>query len=104
MHARVRLAVAAIILAVGSAQAADTITFVRLMADHGPRAEGNPLVAAGVLSLGVLPLVAAKVALVVLVVAVFAIVVRTHSRLGSAVATAGTAGGLIGAFANVAAL
>ena len=92
------------LLAVGSAQAADLITFVRLMVVHGARAEANPLVRAAVTDAGLLPLVLAKVALVVLIVAAFAIISRTQGRAGSAIATVATLAGLIGAFSNVVAL
>jgi hypothetical protein len=99
--ARLRLAVAAVLFAVGSAQAADVITFIKLMAIHGAAAEANPLVAQGYGLLGVLPLIAAKVALVVLVVALFAVIAQFRGRLGSLVATTAMVGGLVGAFANV---
>lgn len=102
--ARIRLAVVAVLFAVGSAQAADLVTFVRLMLEHGAAAEANPLVRSAVVDLGLLPLVVAKVALVVLVVAAFSIVVRTRVGTGKVVAALGTAAGLIGAFSNVLAL
>lgn len=88
----------------GSAQGADLVTFVRLMIEHGARAELNPLVRAAIADLGLLPLIVAKVALVVLVVAAFAIVIRARPRLGMTVASIATSAGLIGAFSNVLAL
>lgn len=92
------------LFAVGSAQAADLITFIRLMLDSGARAEANPLVRAAVIDGGLIPLVLAKVALVVLVVAAFAIVARTRARAGSVLATVAMVAGLLGAFSNVLAL
>jgi hypothetical protein len=98
---QVGLAIAAVLFAVGIAQGADLITFLRLMVEHGAGAEANPLVRAGVAQLGVLPLIVAKVALVALVGAVFAIVVRTRPLPGLLIATSATAAGLVGAFSNV---
>jgi hypothetical protein len=92
---KVRPAVA-VIVAVGSAQAADLVTFLRLMADHGARAEVNPLVRAAAIDLGLLPLIVAKAA--------FAIVVRTRIVAGSLVVAAATIAGLVGAYSNVLAL
>lgn len=93
-------AAAGMLLAVGSAQGADAITFVRMVRDHGLRTEANPLVA-WLTSLGdVLPLVLLKVALVVLVVAIFAVVVRRHPVAGSLVGTLAVVAGLVGAFSN----
>ena len=89
------------LLAVGSAQGADAVTFVRMVRDHGTGVESNPLVAwlatAGDPAL-LLPL---KLALVVLVVAIFAITAPRHPVLGSLVATAAVMAGLIGAWSNV---
>jgi hypothetical protein len=101
MRRQVGLAIAAVLFAIGIAQGADLITFLRLMIEHGPGAEANPLVRAGVAQLGVLPLIAAKAALVALVGAAFAIVVRTRPRVGLLIATSATAAGLVGAFSNV---
>ena len=101
---RRRLAAVAVLVAVGLAQAADLITFLRLMLEHGPAAELNPIVRSGVTDLGLAPVVLAKVALVVLIVATFVIVVRTRGRLGLLVAMAATTAGLVGAFSNVIAL
>jgi hypothetical protein len=89
------------LLAVAVAQASDTLTFMRMVGIAGIEAELNPLVAAGHDTLGMLPLVAAKLALVVLIGSVFAIVSRRHRRVAATVATAGMAAGLIGAFSNV---
>lgn len=101
MPQRVGLAIAAVLFAVGIAQAADLVTFLRLISEHGPLAEANPIIRAGATGLGVLPLVVAKVALIALVSAVFAIVVRTRPRVGLLVATSATVAGLVGAFSNV---
>lgn len=101
---RRRIAAIAVLVAVGLAQAADLITFLRLMFLHGPAAELNPIVRSGVTDFGLAPLVLAKVALIVLVVATFVIVIRTRARLGLLIATAATTAGLVGAFSNVIAL
>jgi hypothetical protein len=94
----------AILLAVGSAQAADAVTFLRMVRDHGASAEANPLVAhlAGFGHLG--PLVLAKLALVALVIAAFAAARQRHAVAGALVATLAVVAGLIGAFSNVAVL
>jgi len=94
----------AILVAVGLAQGADAVTFLRLMSEHGPGAELNPIVRAGVIDLGLMPLIIAKAALVVFVVAACSVIMRTRARLSLAVATAGTGAGLVGAFSNVLAL
>lgn len=103
-RSEVRIAVTAVLFAAGAAQAADAVTFVRLMLEHGSAAELNPIVRAGAAELGLLPLVVAKLSLVVLVVAVFTILVRSRTRLAFTVATAATTAGMIGAFSNVLAL
>jgi Domain of unknown function (DUF5658) len=90
------------LLAVGSAQGADAITFVRMVRDQGLGAEANPFVAY-LASLGDLaPLVLLKAALVLFVVAVFAVVARRHPAAGSLVATVAVVAGIVGAYSNVA--
>jgi hypothetical protein len=90
------------LLAVGSAQGADTITFLRMVRDEGLRAEANPFVA-HLASFGdLLPLVLLKAALVLLVVAVFAVLVRRHPVGGSLVGTLAVVAGIVGAYSNVA--
>ena len=64
------MAIAAVILAVGTAQAGDLITFVRMIRNEGSAAEANPIVAHGLDSVGLPALVFAKMALFVLVVAI----------------------------------
>jgi hypothetical protein len=90
------------LLAVGSAQGADALTFVRMVRDHGLRAEANPFVAALAASGDMAAMVAAKAALVVLVVAVFALLASRHPVAASVIATAGVVAGLVGAYSNVA--
>ena len=99
-----RIAALGVLIAVGLAQLADLVTFVHLMGVHGVAAELNPLVASGYGAVGLLPLVAGKVALVVLVGAVFVLVGRRRARLSAAVASVGMVAGLIGAFSNILAL
>jgi hypothetical protein len=95
------LAALAALLAVGVAQASDLLTFLRMVSIAGIGAELNPLVSEGADTLGFVPLVLAKAALVVLVGAVFTIVARSHRRTAATVATLGTLAGLLGAFSNV---
>jgi hypothetical protein len=104
MQARPRLpnAAAGMLLAVGSAQGADALTFVRMVRDHGIRAEANPFVAALASGGDMAAMVLAKAALVVVVVAVFAILATRHPVAASVIATAGVVAGLIGAYSNVA--
>jgi hypothetical protein len=104
MHARPRVpnAAAGMLLAVGTAQGADALTFVRMIRDHGIRAEANPFVAALAAGGDLGALVAAKAALVVLVVSVFALLAARHPIAASLIATAGVVAGIIGAYSNVA--
>jgi hypothetical protein len=102
--ARVRIAAIAVLVAVGVAQIADLLTFVQMVGVAGIGAELNPLVARGAETLGFGALAVVKVALVVLVGAVFTVVARRHRRVAAGVATAGTLAGLIGAFSNVIAI
>jgi hypothetical protein len=98
------VAAIAVLLAVAVAQASDLLTFIRMVTLAGIGAELNPLVALGANTLGFVPLIAAKAALVLLVVAVFTIVARSHRRVAATVATTGTMAGLLGAFSNVLAI
>ncbi len=95
-------AAAGMLLAVGSAQGADALTFVRMVRDHGLRAEANPFVAALAAGGDVGAMVLAKGALVVLIVAIFAVVVARHPFVACLIATAAVAAGLLGAYSNVA--
>jgi len=90
------------LLAVGSAQGADALTFVRMVRDHGIHAEANPLVAALAAGGDLGAMVVAKVALVVLIVAIFAVVVARHPVVACLIATTAVAAGLLGAYSNVA--
>jgi hypothetical protein len=101
---RPRLATLGVLVAVGLSQIADLVTFVRLMSVRGVAAELNPLVAHGYDSLGLLPLIVSKVALVVLIAAAFAVIARSRARLSSVIASAGMVAGLMGAYSNIAAL
>jgi hypothetical protein len=94
-------AAAATLLAVGAAQASDGITFVRLLIEHGPAAEANPIVAA-LASAGMLGLLlVAKVAVVALVVGVVLLCCRRYPIAAGLVATLGVFAGLLGATSNV---
>jgi hypothetical protein len=102
LHPRTPNAAAGMLLAVGSAQGADALTFVRMVRDHGIRAEANPFVAALAAGGDLVAMVLVKAALVVLVVAIFAVVVARHPLLACVVATFAVTAGLVGAFSNVA--
>jgi hypothetical protein len=93
-----------VLIAVGVAQLADLVTFVRLMGTHGVAAEANPLVASGFDSLGLVPLVVGKVALVILIAAAFVLVARSRARLSTVIASAGVVAGIVGAYTNTVAL
>ena len=92
---------AATLLGVGAAQATDAITFVRLMLDHGPAAEANPL-AAHLMGSGMLgTLLLAKVATVLLVLAAVLVAQHRYPWVAALVVTVGVGAGLIGATSNV---
>lgn len=98
------MAILAVLLAVGIAQAGDLLTFIRMILTVGVHAELNPLIRGGVGVIGIEGLILVKIALVAFVVATFAFVYRYHPRVAAFVATFGTVAGLIGAFSNVIAL
>lgn len=98
------IAIVAVFLSVGIAQAGDLLTFVRMVLAVGVHAELNPIVRGGVGIVGIEGLILVKLALVAFVVATFAFVYRYHPRVAALVATVGTAAGLIGAISNVLAL
>jgi hypothetical protein len=95
------MAVVAVALAVGVAQAADLLTFIRMMLTIGAHAEANPLVRTAFGAVGVEGVIVLKTALVAFVVATFAFVYRYHPRVAATVATVGMIAGLIGAVSNV---
>lgn len=99
------MAIPAIILAVGTAQAGDLFTFIRMILHEGPAAEANPIVAQGIDSIGLPALVIAKVCLFVLVIAIVTVLAHAgaarRARTAAFVATFAVAAGLIGAFSNV---
>jgi hypothetical protein len=101
---RAWLAAGGVAVAVGLAQLADLVTFLRLMAVHGTAAEANALAAAGMGLFGPVPLIVAKVALIVLISAGFVIVAPRRARLSVAIASAGMVAGLLGAYSNILAL
>lgn len=88
-------------VAVAVAQGGDLVTFLQMIEVHGIEAELNPLVAHGVITLGVPIVIAAKIALVAFVVATFAIVARVHRRVAASVITLAMLAGLLGTFSNV---
>ena len=98
------MAVAAVLVAVATAQAGDLLTFLRMILAAGLGAEANPLVAHGVGAVGLPTIIVAKIALIVLVVSCFAIIERAHRRTAATVATAAVVAGLLGAYTNVMAL
>jgi hypothetical protein len=98
------LAIVAVFLSVGMAQAADLLTFLRMVLTVGAHAEANPLVRGSMAVIGVEGLILVKIGLVAFVVATFAFVYRYHPRVAALVATFGTVAGLVGALSNVIAL
>lgn len=95
------VAILAVLLSVGIAQAGDLLTFVRMILTVGIHAELNPLVKGGVGIVGLEGLAVMKMALVAFVVATFAFVYRYHPRVAVTVAAVGTAAGLIGTISNL---
>lgn len=98
------VAIAGMLVAVVAGQGSDLVTFMGMMLVHGPAAEANPLVGHAVVTFGLPAVIAIKVALIVFVVATFAIVARDHRRTAAFVATLGTVVGLIGAYSNILAM
>ena len=98
------IAIVAVFLSVGIAQAGDLLTFIRMVLTLGVHAEANPLIKGSLGIIGIEGLIVVKFALVAFVVATFAFVYRYHPRVAAFVATFGTAAGLIGAISNVTAL
>jgi hypothetical protein len=95
------IAIFAVLLSVGIAQAGDFLTFVRMILSVGIHAELNPLVKGGVGIVGLEGLAVMKMALVAFVVATFAFVYRYHPRVAVLVAVVGTAAGVIGTVSNL---
>jgi hypothetical protein len=95
------IAILAVLLSVGLAQAGDLLTFVRMIVSVGIHAELNPLVKGGVGIVGLEGLAVMKIALVAFVVATFAFVYRYHPRVALLVAAVGTAAGVIGTISNL---
>ncbi len=98
------VAIAGVLVAVVAGQGSDLLTFMGMMLVHGPAAEANPLVGHAVITFGLPAVIAIKIALIVFVVATFAIVARDHRRTAAFVATVGTVVGLIGAYSNILAM
>jgi hypothetical protein len=93
------------LLTVSVAQLADLATFVRMVAGHGALAEANPLVRAILVESGMPLLVAAKIAVLALVVAVIATLagrsdVVEHRRMVGALFAVAIVAGVIGAWSN----
>lgn len=99
-----RLPFATTLVAVTLAQLADGITFVRMIADHGLGAERNPLVAHLAAGSDPWAMLVVKLLLTVEVVGIAALLGRSHPRVGALVVTVAVAGGLLGAFSNLAVL
>jgi hypothetical protein len=95
------MAILAVLLSVGIAQAGDLLTFIRMVLSVGIHAEVNPLVRGGVGVVGIEGLAVMKLALIAFVVATFAFVYRYHPRVAVLVAVVGTAAGAIGTISNV---
>jgi hypothetical protein len=98
------IATLAVAVAVVTAQSGDLVTFVRMMLTLGVEAEANPIVALGFSTVGLAPLVVAKIALMVLIVTIFHVLARAHRRTAAVVATAAVAAGVLGTFTNLLAM
>ena len=84
------------------AHAADYVTFLVMIMEHGLTAEANPLVVTLLRDHGLLILTMAKTSVVLLVASVFLVVVRTRPRLAGTVLSIGVILGSVGALSNVA--
>ncbi len=93
--------IAAFAVLVG-AQFFDYASFVVMVARHGLEAELNPIVVAIAEASGLPGVTLLKVAGVVLVAAVVALIARKSRRLGMAVLSIGVAAGMLGGLSNVA--
>jgi len=87
------------------AQMLDLGTFVRMIALHGPLAEGNPLVAHLLDELGVPYLAVAKIAVLSLVIAIVAVLwgrddQRRHPRLAATIIGFAIVAGVVGGVTN----
>jgi hypothetical protein len=94
----------AALVAVATAQLADLMTFLRMVAEGGIAAEANPIVAGAAILLGVNAVVLAKLGLIAFVAMTVAILAPVSRRLAGSVLTLGTLAGLVGATSNVLAL
>jgi hypothetical protein len=90
-----------LLAAIGAAHAADAITFLRMVRDHGLAAERNPLVAHLAASGDLFVLVVLKALLVVEVVCIVTVVERRTLAGAVALAAFAVVAGLAGACANV---
>jgi hypothetical protein len=97
----IRVATGLVLFAIAVAHGADLVTFLLMMHAAGPAAELNPIARYAAEQGTYAPLVGAKVALVVLLGSIYAILARRHVALPSLIAWAGVTGGLIGAFSNM---
>jgi hypothetical protein len=93
------------VLTMAVAQFFDFGTFIVMIQRHGPGAEANPLVAGILDGLGVPGIVVAKLALVVLVAATVAVLVRgtgsgDRRRIAAVVVGIGILAGLVGGCTN----
>lgn len=84
------------------AHAADYVTFLVMVMQHGLSAEANPIVVTIARDHGFLVLTMAKVSTVLLVASLFLVVVRTRPRLAATVMAIGVVAGSIGALSNIA--
>jgi uncharacterized protein DUF5658 len=82
----------------------DLSTFSVMVVRHGLAAEANPVVAAIADQLGLVALVAGKLALVVYLAAAVLVISGRHPRMAAGLLLVGTVAGLFGGFSNVATL
>ena len=89
------------VVALLAAQGFDFVSFLAMVAQHGVRAEANPIVVELAQATGLPGVTIAKVAIIVLTASTTAIVSRQSRRLAVAVLFAGIAGGVVGGLSNV---
>jgi hypothetical protein len=82
--------------------AADYVTFLAMIMQHGLSAEANPIVVAIARNHGLLVLTIAKTSTVLLVASLFLVVMRTRPRLAGGVLAVGVVLGGVGALSNLA--
>ena len=94
------------VVAATLAQLLDLATFARMVTEHGPNVEANPIVATLLVDHGLLFVAVSKIAALSVIVGVIAVLARrdhpySHRGLALAVAAVAVAAGLVGGWTNV---